>query len=282
MPEVIMKLSFLITTETFGDWVTQGTIQHKDSKLYYHVKCICGTERFMLKNKLLSSASTHCGCKTSEKIGRALMDDLTNRRFGMLVALEYCQIKTKWKVKCDCGKIHYTRAKLLKKGHCKSCGCSSGALLSISRGFKGKRKHWLNNTHSNIMRRCYDTKSPKFNSYGERGIGVHELFHDFWAFVSYIEDELGPKPSPRHTLNRIDNDDDYAPGNLEWATPFEQNLNKQNTIKFEYDGELLTIPEIRIKFGFGYTFWFNRLKKEHLTIKEVLDKINTYRKCTKK
>lgn len=275
------RLSYLITTEVYGDWTTQGTIHHMNSCKYYHVKCTCGTERFVEKSKLTCNISTHCGCRLGEKLSKANLIDLTGKRFGYLVAVSYNQTKGKWLLKCDCGNNHYTRSISLIKGNCKSCGCKSGELLSISRGFKGKRKHWLNNTHSNIMRRCYDSKSPKYNSYGGRGIGVHEMFHDFWVFVSYIEDELGPKPTPQHSLNRIDNDGDYAPGNLEWASPFEQNINKQDTIKFEYKGEMLSIPEICKKFGFGYTFWFSRLKKESMTIKDVLDKIDTYRRRVK-
>lgn len=71
--------------------------------------------------------------------------------------------------------------------------------------------------------RCYNKNYEGFANYGGRGIKVcDEWLNDFAAFFKYV----GNKPSPRHTLDRIDNDGNYEPGNVRWATKSEQQMNR--------------------------------------------------------
>jgi len=77
---------------------------------------------------------------------------------------------------------------------------------------------WLN-----AKRRCDNTGVPDFYRYGGRGIRMcEEWLHDFAAFLSHI----GPKPAPHLSLDRIDPDGDYCPGNVRWATAKEQANNR--------------------------------------------------------
>ena len=75
-----------------------------------------------------------------------------------------------------------------------------------------------------MKRRCYSPSDTSYPKYGARGITVaDEWRNDFPAFLAYI----GPKPSPRHTIDRIDGTKGYVPGNVRWATYHEQAVNRR-------------------------------------------------------
>ena len=73
-----------------------------------------------------------------------------------------------------------------------------------------------------MKRRCSDPKKPGFKNYGGRGIKVCDRWQSFANFLT----DMGPRPAPKLTLDRIDNNGNYEPGNIRWATPAEQAANK--------------------------------------------------------
>lgn len=84
-------------------------------------------------------------------------------------------------------------------------------------------KTWLN-----VKARCYNEKSPSYSLYGGRGISVaDEWLHDYTAFLSY----MGKRPSAKHSIDRINSDGNYEPGNVRWATPHQQNANLRSNKK---------------------------------------------------
>lgn len=94
--------------------------------------------------------------------------------------------------------------------------------------FRRQKPNPLFRTWAAVHNRCYDDSHPSYANYGGRGIRMHEAWEgDFECFAADVLLEIGPKPSPRHSLDRIDPDGDYEPGNLRWATASEQNLNKR-------------------------------------------------------
>ncbi len=77
-----------------------------------------------------------------------------------------------------------------------------------------------------MISRCENPNNKQYKDYGGRGITVCEEWHDAWAFFHYLTTTLGPCP-PKHSLDRIDNDGNYEPGNIRWASKIDQARNKR-------------------------------------------------------
>lgn len=90
-----------------------------------------------------------------------------------------------------------------------------------------------------------------YQNYGGRGIRVCERWDDFAVFFA----DMGPRPSPQHTIERIDNDGDYEPSNCRWATRKEQAQNRRTAVYLESDGLRLSISEWSRRTGMP----FNRI-----------------------
>jgi hypothetical protein len=126
-------------------------------------------------------------------------------------------------------------------------------------------RHYLYEIHCAIKQRCYNPKNKGFDNYGRRGIRLHRPWHDVNTFIKEVLAEIGPRPEIGDwTLDRIDNEGHYAPGNLRWATRAEQSLNSRTTAKITVDGERTSLYRGLVKLGLthsqamGTTRWLNR------------------------
>lgn len=88
-------------------------------------------------------------------------------------------------------------------------------------------------TWENAIQRCTNPNHSSYERYGGRGIRVCEEWRD--SFLAFFE-HVGPRPSPAHSIDRIDNDGDYEPGNVRWATDREQRANTRRTRRLTFQG----------------------------------------------
>jgi hypothetical protein len=106
--------------------------------------------------------------------------------------------------------------------------------------FKRLYTHPLHPTWAGMMARCGNPNDPSFRFYGGRGIRVCEAWKDEATFIRDILTTLGPRPKGR-TLDRIDTNGHYEPGNVRWSTSAVQVVGRRNTIQVMVDGEVLAL-----------------------------------------
>ncbi len=117
--------------------------------------------------------------------------------------------------------------------------------------------------------RCYNPKDPRFSDYGGRGIRVHDPWRrDFREFLSYLIATIGLRP-PGMSIDRIDNDGDYAPGNIKWSTPKEQQNNKRGVVFLTFNGETKSTSQWADALGISRNTLGTRLRAGW-TIKKAL------------
>lgn len=166
--------------------------------------------------------------------------------------------------RCDCGRVGEYRLPSLRSGKTRSCGCFSRE-VAVERGRRQSarnRKHGLSGTAEyaiwvSMIRRCENQDDPGYHNYGGRGIRVCERWRG--SFLAFLED-MGVRPSPGLSINRIDNDGDYEPGNCCWSTSKEQVRNTRRNVLVEHDGETLCIAEWAERYGISSSLLHGRLK----------------------
>ena len=202
--------------------------------------------------------------------------DLVGQRFGRLVVLSFCDKspskKSHWNCQCDCGNPKVTSTDELRSGGCSSCGCLRKEIL-VQRRFKhGETKSKEYNTWSHIRQKCYNQKNKKFYRYGARGIKVCDRWNSVDnGYENFIAD-MGKAPSSDHSIERVDNDGDYCPENCIWATRKIQAMNTQRSLKFEWKGKLMTLPQIAQEEGKRPKQVYQLVKKYKKSIEYAIQK----------
>ena len=183
--------------------------------------------------------------------------EIMGKRFGKLVAVEELPKqdgKRVWRLRCDCGGERVTLQKnFASGGMVRSCGCDIRRSTTHGLSETPEYRHWIN-----MISRCENPNTPGFDHYGGRGIKVCRRWRS--AFTVFYAD-MGPRPSPDHSLDRINVNGNYEPGNCRWATSSEQcrntRVNKIVTIK----GREVTLAEAAENAPVPYNTVLYRLKR---------------------
>jgi hypothetical protein len=180
-------------------------------------------------------------------------------RFGRLVVVDpKCKnakgYNTKAKCLCDCGKEKIADRSALIRNLTKSCGCYRAEItgkLNYRHGHAvGRRVPPEYMTWSNMKDRCHNTKSEFYYMYGGRGITVCPQWqHSFEVFLS----DVGLRPSSDHSLDRINPDGNYEPGNVRWLSPEGQANNRRCVKMYTFRGMTKSVAEWSRIVGTKYT-----------------------------
>lgn len=180
------------------------------------------------------------------------LQDMTGLRFGRLLVISRSENHGKhvrWSCVCNCGKFATVSSTHLKTGHTQSCGCVRDEICSSRAKLMAKHGMWNSpewNSWKSMRDRCLRKTHDKYHLYGGRGITVcQEWIGSFDAFFSHV----GFRPSPLHSIDRIDSNKGYEPGNVRWADAYQQNNNKRTNVTVDVDGVLMTAAQVSRHFG---------------------------------
>jgi hypothetical protein len=189
--------------------------------------------------------------------------NLTGQRFERwLVICLYGRNSTGhpfWLCLCDCGEWNVKRGTALTSGKSRSCGCLAAELSSQRETRHGESAHAGNSpeyeSYTQAKARCNNPKHHAYKRYGGRGIE--------FRFTSYEEflSAAGRRPTPKHSIDRIDNDGHYEAGNVKWSTSREQGRNMSTTRLVTIGGEAKSVSEWCQIYHMNRRFVYDRIKK---------------------
>lgn len=187
-------------------------------------------------------------------------EDFSGQVFGRLTAIAYDRYereRTYWIFRCECGVVKSQALAQVRRGVVQSCGCLAidrSAAATVTHGQCGTRayKAW-----QNMICRCEQPSTRYFERYGGRGIVVCAKWRE--SFLSFYAD-MGEPPAGM-SLDRIDNDGGYEPGNCRWATQRQQMRNRDATLVVEWSGEKVPLIVLCEEIGLSYNMARKRLRR---------------------
>lgn len=166
--------------------------------------------------------------------------------------------KPYWTCKCDCGNTTIVASQYLKNGRIRSCGHKCPYYAGIMHNMSDTTTY---NTWHSMKQRCYNENTNGYKNYGGRGIIVCDRWLDRESgFLKFLED-MGERPSKKHTLDRIDNNGNYEPGNCRWATLEQQAINRRTAKIITYKDRTMTLTQWANERGIKPSTLSERLRR---------------------
>lgn len=163
--------------------------------------------------------------------------DPVYQKCGKLMTTSNCR--------CECGTVKTIKNARLKNGYTKSCGCLRVDVSTKNLDCIGNENHGMARTPEyltwvSMIQRCENTKHKSYGSYGGRGITVSPIWRN--SFEEFVR-SVGERTSTAHSIDRINNDGNYEPGNCRWATRTEQCNNRRSSVAYTFYGKTMTLVE---------------------------------------
>lgn len=208
--------------------------------------------------------------------------DMIAQRIGMLTVktrvTNNARGRTRFLCQCDCGNERIVSGDDLRTRHTQSCGCyrrmRAAAAFTTHGHTKRKNRTSEYGIWTHMKTRCYNECSQFYHRYGGRGISMDPKWRD--SFEAFFAD-MGPRPSPRHSIDRKNNDGGYTLNNCRWASPIEQASNKSSTVLLEYSGITDTIAGWSRRTGIPYM----RLRRRLVDGWEPARALNALGRCSR-
>jgi hypothetical protein len=186
--------------------------------------------------------------------------EMVGLRFGRLMVTAPAESDARGQARfvciCDCGSEKTITARWLRCGNTSSCGCLMREKVSARRRKHGRIRTPEYRTWMNMKSRCQRPEVAEYRNYGGRGISICERWSSFEAFFQ----DMGPRPTLKHSIDRVDPNGNYEPSNCRWATCREQQNNRRNNVYLEWDGVTLSLSEMARKVGLKPSTLHRRIK----------------------
>lgn len=243
----------------------------------WECRCDCGNLVVVSARHLHVNGTKSCGCSRKDRA-----DNLVGERHGRLLVVERMpnkgvasKAKAMWRCVCDCGNETVVDGNSLKTGNTKSCGCwkaLNGKIMAkdLNRSH-GMSKNPIYYIWDSMMQRCRNQHHKSFMNYGGRGIKVCD---DWLTFENFYAD-MGDPP-PGKSLDRIDCNGDYSPGNCRWSTQKQQGRNKRTNRLIAFQGQTLTLGAWAERSGIHRVTLSDRLKRGWPMEKAITESSKTY------
>lgn len=162
-----------------------------------------------------------------------------------------------WKCRCSCGNVKIVRGSGLRMKTTTSCGCYQKEVAIAVNTSHGMRQNEEYQAWNHMRQRCSNPKDGRYSDYGGRGISVCPEWSSFEQFYA----DMGPRPSAKHSIDRIDNNGNYCKENCRWATKKEQNTNQRSNVWLTHNDKTLVLSEWAEKLGIPYKTLHRRISR---------------------
>lgn len=190
-------------------------------------------------------------------------EDLTGKTFDRLTVLGFAfrdkstgnGAQWHWWCECQCNEIVIVPKTRLVKGFTRSCGCFRQEMMADKQRTHGKSNTSIYKIWTKIKQRCFNSASVAYRYYGGRGITMCDRWQSFEMFAN----DMGERPSAKHSVERVDNDGNYCPENCIWALRPIQANNTRSNHRVTYQNRTQNVSQWAVELGCSAKTLYNRL-----------------------